>query len=123
MAGDSAQFGDGEPAPLLRVEVTDCRPADVVAVTPVGVLDFHTAPSFDAEVLRVSAMPASMIVVLLDRVTFVDSSGLRALVRARRHLAGSGQRFQLAAPSPLLAHRLRQTGLDSVLGIIEQPFR
>jgi anti-sigma B factor antagonist len=53
-----------------------------VIVRAVGELDVASAPSFEEELRHALATDASTIVVDLARVTFMDSTGLRALLVA-----------------------------------------
>ena len=55
---------------------------DSVIVRAVGELDVASAPSFEEELRHALATDASAIVVDLARVTFMDSTGLRALLVA-----------------------------------------
>jgi anti-sigma B factor antagonist len=55
---------------------------DSVIVRAVGELDVASAPSFEEELRHALATDASTIVVDLARVTFMDSTGLRALLVA-----------------------------------------
>ena len=55
---------------------------DSVIVRAVGELDVASAPDFEEELRRALATDASAMVVDLARVTFMDSTGLRALLVA-----------------------------------------
>lgn len=76
-----------------------------------GELDVATTGTFDA---ALSAAPDADGPVVLDlsRVTFIDSSGLRCLIRLGLSLRDVG--LILRDPSPRVAHLLEQRGLDAI---------
>ncbi len=55
------------------------------------------------------------LIVDLARVSYVDSSGLGELLRARARAAEHGTGLVVRDPSPQVASVLRLTGLDAVL--------
>jgi stage II sporulation protein AA (anti-sigma F factor antagonist) len=65
------------------------------------------------------ALTANPEVVRLDlaQLTFVDSAGLGALVRAYRRAAGAGSRLVLDGVTITLYERLEITGLADLLGV------
>src|SRR4051794_20909870 len=62
---------------VFSIEVTDA----VIRLS--GDLDAHTAPRLDEVVIEVIGSGADEIVLHMGGVDFVDSSGLRSLIRAR----------------------------------------
>ncbi len=85
-------------------------PEDPTAVIADGQIDSCTAPMLD-EVLADLPIDGA-VSVDLSKVTFVDSSGLRVLVRAhRRHHAGGG--LVVVSPSEPVSRLLDITGLRS----------
>lgn len=92
------------------------QPAEgVVVVTPVGDIDLVTAPRLLEQLLRILRDAPTRLVVALNEVTFIDSSGLNALVSANRRAEAMGTELRLAAPAPLVTKLLQITGLDSYL--------
>lgn len=82
-----------------------------------GQIDSHTSPVLE-EVLS-AVLAEANVAVDLSRVTFIDSSGLRVLVRAhKRHIEGGG-RLTVAAPSEPVRRLFDITGLTSELSITE----
>jgi anti-sigma B factor antagonist len=59
--------------------------------------------------------PTRLVVDLLH-VTFIDSTGIGALVAGRNAARTVGIRFTLRHPSAFVATQLRQTGLQDLLG-------
>ena len=99
--------------PRLRVHHQEVRGAVVVAV--VGDFDMNTVPELE-ERLVVVQRPDVPLVLDLTGVTFLDSSGLSALVRChQRGLAGGG--FRLVVAGRAVARPLSLTALDELLEI------
>jgi anti-anti-sigma factor len=89
-------------------------PSTVVVVE--GDVDLGTAPEFEQKLAAaVEDKLGSALVVDLTRVTFIDSTGLNALVRAleRQRLAGST--LALVSDDSRVAMMLEVTRLDRVL--------
>jgi anti-sigma B factor antagonist len=55
-----------------------------------------------------------LLTVSLDRVTFMDASGIGALVRGQRRLEAVGGTFALSCESPQPRRLLRLTGMEQV---------
>jgi anti-anti-sigma factor len=78
-----------------------------------GEVDLATAPQLE-EVLGQFAN--GTLRVDLTEVTFLDSSGLRALIVAHRNARRAGRRMIVCGPlHPLVQQTIRITGLDDVL--------
>jgi anti-sigma B factor antagonist len=75
------------------------RDPETWVVTVTGELDLATAPQLEAVFEGVDATPSDRVLVDLAGVTFLDSSGIRALVRAKRRLDGVGAGLFLEALS------------------------
>jgi anti-anti-sigma factor len=87
-----------------------------VVVSVSGDVDMHTAPAFEEELGHaVEDGLATALVVDLTDVTFIDSTGLNALVRAfeRQRLAGS--QLALVSDDSRVAMILEVARLDRVL--------
>lgn len=83
-----------------------------VAIRPAGELDMHTSTRL-LDTVR-SHLNGTIERVELDgsQLVFVDSSGLRALVRAREAANDAGRTFVITEPSVALRKVLEITGLD-----------
>jgi anti-sigma B factor antagonist len=89
-------------------------PADgVQRVVVVGDLDIASSPMLQDRVEELS-VPHSTLVLDLGEVTFLDSTGLRALWSLRQNVAGTGGRFLLASPSEAVNRVLQLTKLEKV---------
>lgn len=80
-------------------------------VTIVGELDAATSPELAAVIDPLVATDAPSVVVNLADVTFMDSSGLRTLVRAANEAKATGGSLVLARASGAVVRLLEVTGL------------
>jgi anti-anti-sigma factor len=87
-----------EAHPRITVDVKHEADTDVVEVK--GEIDLATAPHLD-EVL--SGLSAPQLVIDLQGVDFIDSTGLHSLIKARaRHDGGRRIRLVVRRPSPVI---------------------
>jgi anti-anti-sigma factor len=77
-----------------------------------GELDAYSAPGLDENVARLLQDKVGAIVLDLSATTFLDSSGLRAILTAQRRLADAGGELTLRAPSEPVTRLLEITGLS-----------
>ncbi len=75
-----------------------------------GELDAHAAQSFDRAVDELAGDGLQALSIDLANVSFIDSSGLRSLIRARKSLVPDA-RVCLRAPQPGAMRLLEITGL------------
>lgn len=88
-----------------------------LTLTLVGELDAATAPTLDLAVTKVG--PGYQVILLdLTGLSFCDSSGLAALVRAHRHLEAEGRHLALTAVPERIRTLMAITGLDQVIDIV-----
>ena len=88
-----------------------------VVVEVAGELDLYTAPSFRETVLEsANGVDPPRVIVDFQRLGFIDSSGLGAIVACLKHLRERGGELTLVAPDGSGLRRLLDlTGLDRVL--------
>ncbi len=95
------------------------RPADgstvrkVVAVTTAEV-DYNSASAFEAE-LAPHLDPPTSVVLDLTAVTFLDSSGLQVLQRARQSLVDAGGTLHVDHVAPIVRRVLDVSGMNDLL--------
>ncbi|MFJ1754092.1 STAS domain-containing protein [Kitasatospora sp. NPDC088134] len=77
----------------------------------VGEIDIHTAPRLDRQLRRALAVRPAPAVVLLDLqdVSFMDSTGLNSLLAARVEADRNGTLLALAHPRPQVTRLLEIT--------------
>ncbi len=92
------------------------REDDRTVLRAAGDLDLETAPHLlaGAEPHLVDGPPGGLVLDL-SALTFIDSSGLSALIRLNQRMAGAGRPFEIVPPAPTVAKALEITGLDQVL--------
>jgi anti-sigma B factor antagonist len=90
----------------------------VWVVTLRGEIDAYSAPSL-REDLRVLVEERGALVVVIDlaAVTFLDSSGLGAIVGTLRRLRERHGRLAIVQPETAASRIFEHTGLDSVLDL------
>lgn len=94
--------------PHVRV-TPDARDGRVVTAVS-GEVDAATADDFEAQ-LRPAIAESTDVVLDLTEVSFMDSSGLRALVAIHHEVAERGGTIELAGTSNVVERLLSVTGL------------
>ena len=100
-----------EESPGFSIETTDEMGS--VVVRAAGEIDVATAPQIETELLALIEKGGN-VTLDLGAVSFIDSSGLRALVTARQRAEECSVSFALAGRSPAVDRLLQVTGLDAV---------
>lgn len=98
---------------LLSVTVRIAEGLPVVAAR--GEVDVTSAPVLEEALEAQLEAGASSLVVDFLGVTFLDSTGLSALVRAHRRCTAAGGRLALVMADPQLLRLLAVTGLDRLI--------
>jgi anti-anti-sigma factor len=100
---------------MLRIDSTG---TGSVVLTVAGEVDLSTAGALtDAVNTAVQSPDAQTVRVDLSEVSFMDSTGLSALVSGRKLADQHGVRLEIANPQPHLLKVIRITGLAEVLGL------
>jgi len=95
------------------------RDAGTWVVTVSGDLDLASAPQLEAVFEALEARASDQVLVDLAAVSFLDSSGIRAVVRAKRRLDGIGATLVIDAVSDAARQVLEISGILDALS--EQP--
>ena len=94
---------------------------DTAHVVLEGELDIATSPGAEEEIRRIETNGASVIVLDLRGLTFMDSTGLRLLVAADARARDAGRRLVIVR-GPEAVHRVLEiTGLDAKLFLVADP--
>jgi len=99
---------------FMELITRECNGQVVVALR--GELDVAEAASVAAALAQVAAC-ARQVIVDLEGLEFMDSSGLAALVRARKHARLAGGDLLLAAPQRQVLRVLAITRLTDVFSV------
>jgi anti-anti-sigma factor len=94
----------------VRIE----RRGDAAVVVPTGELDLATAPALEASLTRAFGEGPGHVVLDLRELEFIDSSGLRTLLTARRQAEDAGRQFSLVAGHRALERTLEIAGVHKV---------
>jgi anti-anti-sigma factor len=93
----------------------------VVVLLDRNALSSEVDPAWE-ECRKVAGQAAGKVLELdLDRVEFVEATGLGLLVRLHKQMKDSGGRLVLRNPRPLVADVLRVTHLDRLFAIVYEP--
>ena len=107
--------------PVLGFHLTTATAEDgIVEIAAAGELDLATSDLL-REAVDVCCERDGVRVVIVDArdLTFVDSTGLRALWHARERAQSIGAELILRAPSPSVQHLLRVTKLTGVFSVTD----
>jgi anti-anti-sigma factor len=92
----------------LSVEMTCVD--DLAVVVLAGQLDAASAPMLEQELSKIG----QHVIIDCASVTFIDSSGLTAILRQRMRLEMQGHRLRLRSPSPAVRQVLSLTGIGGL---------
>jgi anti-anti-sigma factor len=102
----------------FKVEVHDGGAA-VVDVT--GELDLASSPMLEQELESSAVASASLVIVDLRQLEFMDSTGLSVLVRAHQRALESGKRFAVIKGPQQVQRLLTLTGVAERLELADSP--
>ena len=100
--------------PHLSLDITTTP--EVVTVRASGEIDMASVDHL-RETLRELCVDEVTVCLDLRDVTFIDSTGVNALVLMDRRSTERGGRLVLSAPSPTVSRVLAYTGADAVLNL------
>ena len=83
----------------------------------VGELDMDSAPKLRLALDPLIADGPEEIILNLSALTFIDSSGIAALVMAQKDLVAMGRRLSVRSPRANVIRVLEITGLAEFLGV------
>jgi anti-sigma B factor antagonist len=83
-----------------------------------GELDVATVPLFNKRLSELQQRGCTTVVLDLSGVTFMDSTGLSAILVVEMHARMRGQRFAVIEGPPHVNELFRLTGVDNFLEII-----
>jgi anti-anti-sigma factor len=103
--------------PYLLVQVVQ-RPNRAVSVTGHGEIDMTTVDALRHTLSTVLSQERPQhIDVNLAEVTFMDSSGINAMMACRADASPSGCRITISHPVPMVRRVLSITGVDHLFGL------
>jgi anti-anti-sigma factor len=87
----------------------------VATIALSGELDLAAVPTLTENLAPFEGNGVSTIVLDLQDLTFIDSSGLLALLEARRRAMSNAHRLLLSGPSPAARRLIELTGTQRLL--------
>jgi anti-sigma B factor antagonist len=97
----------------LNIDVD--RSGDAPVVNVGGELDMSTAPDLSDTLDGLVEEPK--VIVDLEKLEFIDSTGLAALLGAHKAMQANGGTLELRSPQPMVVNVVETTGLDAVFEI------
>jgi anti-sigma B factor antagonist len=83
-----------------------------------GELDLECAPTLEAELNRLLSSPLQRVTVDLSALEFIDSTGLRCLIKASRDSKAAGSKLRFLRPAGQVQQVLQLTKLDQALPFV-----
>lgn len=93
----------------------EVQPAGIALVRVSGELDYDGVAALEDAVRSVRALGSHCLLVDLSGLTFMDSSGVNALLKARRDTHVSGGWMRIAGPQPSVLRVIELVGLDQAI--------
>jgi anti-sigma B factor antagonist len=101
----------------VDLELKASANGDRMVLTVDGEVDLNTAPQLKERIHELIAQGHSNLVVDLEGVEFMDSTGLSALVSGLMRTSESGGGLSVVCTRPQVLRLLGLTGLDQVLKV------
>jgi anti-sigma B factor antagonist len=98
----------------MELEISTVHEGDFCVVTVAGEVDIYTSPALKTALAAAAGEGCRRVIVDLDRVGFIDSSGLGILVGALRRAREADGDLRVVSGNEAVARILRITGLDKV---------
>jgi anti-anti-sigma factor len=112
---------------LLSAEMPDhfsvqrSQSGEATVVRVAGELDLATSPELEHELAQALAATSGPVIVDLRELEFIDSTGLRVLVKAHQQAEKDGRRFGLAGGGTQVRRLLNLTGIGERLALASSP--
>jgi anti-sigma B factor antagonist len=100
-------------------EVSIEQRAGGVHVMLTGELDISTAQRLEDDLRRIESERPELVVLDLQKLTFMDSTGLRLLITADIRARQEGRRLVIVQGNEMVQRVMRLTRLDERLDIVE----
>lgn len=100
---------------LLSLETS--RQGDAICLALSGELDLSSALVLDEELRRAEESDARELVIDLNDLKFLDSTGLRTILSAHVRAARDGRMFRVVAGNETMQRILRLTGMAERLNV------
>ena len=99
------------------LRITEQRRGGAVVLALRGELDLRTASSLRVQLADLVRRCDTDVVLDLEAVSFIDSTGLAAMLNVLRRLTRAGRHLMLVCPDGPVRRILRLTRLDSTFSV------
>lgn len=106
----------------MELVTTDLHGANgeiISLLTCSGDLDIDTSDAFKSHVLPLLAQAAQVVVVNMESVLFVDSTGISAMIACFKAAEAAGSQCRFVITAPKVTKTLATTGVDQFLTICD----
>jgi anti-sigma B factor antagonist len=103
---------------VMELQISTNRTGNRVVVAPQGEIDLSTNDTFRKAIDEAFINGPADLVIDLNGVTFIDSTGLGALIGARRRAHAFRGSLVVVCDTHVVLRVLRITGLDRVFTIV-----
>ncbi len=107
--------------PIPSFDLRIVRNGRSTRIAPCGELDIATTPELEQALADATADAATEIVLDLRELTFMDSSGLRALAEANKRAGESGVKLSIWRGPRQIERVLEISGLGALLPLVDPP--
>jgi anti-sigma B factor antagonist len=113
MSDDPARKGPAVVSPTLTARIDSQNGVGTVALS--GELDLNTVPVFESQLALFENEGVATIMVDLRDLVFTDSTGLRALLSAKRRVTIRGRHLIFVGARPRVRRAFQLTGTEVLL--------
>jgi anti-sigma B factor antagonist len=113
--------GEREPIPPAELRCEVVRNDQTTWVQPFGELDLDSVHRVDAALDELRGEGRAELVLDLRGVTFIDSTGLRLVIRWDTAARENGFRFAVVPGDEVVQRVFQLTGMDSLVAVAEPP--
>jgi anti-sigma B factor antagonist len=101
----------------MELEITSDQQGADCAISLVGEVDVYTSPRLKEEIIDIVDAGCVNLIIDLEAVSFIDSSGLGVLVSGLRRMKEHGGTLRLVCTKDSILKIFRITGLDKVFPV------
>ena len=102
-------------APDKDLEIEVRQEDGTYVIRLIGELDLGSTEAVDAALHKAESSGSNEILLDVDSLRFIDSSGLQAILRAKRRADAGGKRLRVTRGTGHVADMFRLTALDMTL--------
>jgi anti-sigma B factor antagonist len=101
----------------MELDISTTREGNTCVIKVAGEIDVYTSPSLKSALVAAVSEGCRILIVDLDKVGFIDSSGLGVLVGALRRARETDGDLRIVSARETVVKIFRITGLDRVFPV------